>query len=189
MVQRSGNAELLNNMAKEHGFRVTQLNAVEKDGQPCSSSRIRQFLQDGKPEDAATLLGQPHTITGRVISGDARARTLGYPTANLKLKHQLIPAYGAYVASAYIGTDPTPHPAAVNIGIRPTFNLTIPLLEAHLLNHHEDFYGQRLHVSLHRFLRPEQKFPSLEALRTQIEDDCARVKAYFTPQHTTETAS
>lgn len=146
-----------------------------------SSSSIRRLLADGQIDSAAHLLGRPYTFAGTVEGGHRVGRTMGYPTANIRplYAHQLVPASGVYaVGVQLLDTPDTPTlPAALNIGTRPTLdNGSERTIEAHLLDFEGDLYGQRVRLHFHSYLRPEQRFDTIEALRRQISDDAATVR-------------
>lgn len=138
----------------------------------CSSSRIREHLAAGEVPIAGALLGRPYSIGGHVRHGDGRGRGLGFPTLNLALGGLFLPAFGVYAATVHVENGSGNLPAVVNLGVRPTFGASQPVLEAHLLAEGDDYYGTRVEVTLHRFLRAEQRFDSPEALREQIARDC-----------------
>ncbi|MEH2292114.1 bifunctional riboflavin kinase/FAD synthetase [Nostoc sp.] len=143
-----------------------------------STSLIRQTLEYGDIENANLLLGRPYTLTGDVVQGQQLGRTIGFPTANLQLpKEKFLPRQGVYAVRVFTlseTSDVTPSESlgVMNIGNRPTVNGTYSSAEVHLLDWSGDLYGKKLVVQLVKFLRPEQKFPSLEALKTQIQLDC-----------------
>ncbi len=168
---RTGSVATLKEYQAKNSFDVCTA-ALEKDksGDIISSSRIREFLQKGQPQNAAKLLDRNWTIEGIVQKGERRGTGIGFPTANLSMKDYLRPALGVYAAHAH--HDGKTHKAAVNIGKRPTVGGEDILLEAHLLDFSGDLYGKHLAIELIAFLRGEQKFPSLDALKAQIERDC-----------------
>ncbi len=143
-----------------------------------STSLIRQTLEHGDIENANLLLGRPYTLLGEVVQGQQLGRTIGFPTANLQLpKEKFLPRQGVYavrVLTLSETSDVTPSESlgVMNIGNRPTVNGTYSSAEVHLFDWSGDLYGKKLVVQLVKFLRPEQKFPSLEALKTQIQLDC-----------------
>ena len=144
-----------------------------------SSSRIRRALQDGYPERAALVLGRNWSITGPVSEGNRLGRTIRFPTANVTLGRHLEPARGVYAVTARLA-DGRLVTGVANIGRRPTVNSgPESRLEAHLFDFAEDIYGQEIAVTLHAFLRPEQKFPGLDALRAQIAADSDQARAMF----------
>ena len=140
-----------------------------------ASSRIRRALQDGYPERAAADLGRPWSIRGTVTHGDARGRTIGFPTANIGLGRQIEPARGVYAVS--VPVDGRVVPGVANIGRRPTVaEGAISRVEAHLFDYEGDLYGRELDVSLHAYLRAERRFAGLEELRGQIALDALEAR-------------
>ena len=173
--RRGGDTRFLAWRAERLGMGVSLVPPVSDAQGPITSTRIRRLLQDGYPERAALLLGRPHTIRGEVMHGDARGRTIGFPTANIPLGQHLEPARGVYAVSARL-PDGAVLKGVANLGQRPTVGGTESRLEAHLFDFAGDLYGQELTVALHHFLRPEQKFASFEALTTQIALDAAEAR-------------
>lgn len=145
-------------------------------GNPYSSTRVRASLQEGHLDDASHLLGWPWEMRGVVIDGDKRGRTLGYPTANIKLVDTLVPAHGVYAASVQIPGETTWRMAAISLGHRPMFAVHDVLLEVYILDWSGDLYGQTLRVRPAQKLRAEMKFPDLAALVTQIGLDVGRAR-------------
>jgi riboflavin kinase/FMN adenylyltransferase len=150
---------------EEFETRVVPL--VEVDGETVSSSRIRALIAAGEVEAARRCLGAPVMVEGEVVKGDRRGRELGFPTANLVPDDRLVtPGHGVYAAFA------NGHPAAVNIGIRPTFDTGRgELIEAYLIDHEEDLYGRQLRIAFVERLRGERRFPSIEELIAQMNRD------------------
>lgn len=177
---RKGTPELLLWLGDEFDFGFTCVQEVKDlDGEPYSSTRIRDYLRHGRPGDAARLLGRPFEIEGEVTKGDQRGHTLGFPTANVGLGEYLRPANGVYAARARWrdGGNEVVRPGVANLGVRPTFGGGAePLLEVHLFGFAGDLYGRTLAVQLIDYLRPEKKFDGLEHLRAQIAEDCARAR-------------
>lgn len=177
--QRQGTAADLGAIASSYQVTVNIAN-LETDAQErISSSRIREALSQGNLEVANQLLGRPYTLNGTIVKGEQRGRTIGFPTANLALpRNKLIPCHGVYAVEVTSSTYPllTPHPAVMNIGMRPTVNGQHPTLEIYLLDWTGNLYQHSLSVQLKQFLRPEIKFESLEALQTQIAEDCATAR-------------
>ena len=166
-----GTAEQLKAWYEAHGYGCDVIPRVRMDGEIISSTRIRNLLLRGDAAEAERLLGHPHEISGEVLYGFQKGRTIGVPTANIAFPpERLVPAYGVYAATATAeGAD---YNAVVNIGVHPSVGaLPAPVLEAHLLNFDKNIYGKPLTVRLHRMLRREQTFPSLDALRAQIRVD------------------
>ena len=168
---RSGNAAVLAELAAEQGLFAEAVAPVMLDGEPVSSSRIREALQQGDCAAAARLLTRPFTIEGVVQHGDKLGRTIGYPTANIALDRYLRPRYGIYAVRGRLA-DGRMLDGAANLGIRPTFDPPQEWLEPHFFDFAEDLYGQTIEVELHAWLRPEMKFAGLDALTAQIAADC-----------------
>jgi riboflavin kinase/FMN adenylyltransferase len=174
--RRGGDIAFLAARAEALGIGLTIVPPVADAQGPISSTRIRRLLQDGYPERAALLLGRPHTIRGEVMHGDARGRTIGFPTANIYLKQHLEPARGVYAVTARL-PDGGVVKGVANIGLRPTVGGAESRLEAHLFDFAGDLYGAELTVGLHGFLREEKKFESFDALKAQILADAAQARA------------
>lgn len=177
--RRGGGVSFLEARAESLGIGLTVVPHLDDAEGPISSTRIRRLLQDGYPERAAALLGRPHAIRGMVAHGDARGRTIGFPTANVALGHHLEPARGVYAVTARLA-DGSRRRGVANIGRRPTVaEGAISRLEAHLFDYDGDLYGHEIAVSLHHFIREERKFASFEELRGQIVRDAEAARAYF----------
>ncbi|MDE2006712.1 MAG: bifunctional riboflavin kinase/FAD synthetase [Rhodospirillales bacterium] len=175
--RKGGNAEFLSAHAGALGIGVSLIPPVKDSEGPLSSSRIRRALTEGYPERAADELGRPWAIRGLVAHGDARGRTIGFPTANIALGRHLEPARGVYAVSVRLPGGRILGGAA-NIGRRPTVNAgPESRLEAHLFDFSGDLYGAELSVGLLSYLRPEIRFPGLDALRAQIAVDVAAARA------------
>ncbi len=175
-ANRAGDTQVLQKLATQFGFKTEALPEVcDESGGMFSSSAAREALQQGRLEDAETILSGPHRISGAVLKGDQRGRTIGFATANLSLDGILAPAFGVYAISATL-PDGRVLKGVANIGLRPTFEKTVPILEAHLFDFSEDIYDQTLSVALHHFLRAEQKFDGIDALKAQIAKDAASAR-------------
>ncbi len=180
---RAGTPEVLVGLGRQHGFEVDVIAPVTVGGAPVSSSRIRKVLASGGVEEAAALLGRPYAIRGTVVRGRQRGgAALGFPTANVASENPILPpdgVYAAWVRGVGPGARPAaPTPAAVNIGIAPTFATGGPrMVEAHLLDFAGDLYGARLEVAFAARLRDERRFPDLAALEAQIAADIVAVRA------------
>nr|AIA11995.1 riboflavin biosynthesis protein RibF [uncultured bacterium] len=172
---RGGNAEVLKRLGAGHGLSVEAVAPVEENGEPVSSSRIREALQGGDCDTATRLLTRPFAIEGVVEHGDKRGREIGYPTANLSLGKYLRPRFGVYVVRARL-PDGRQLDGAANLGIRPTFEPPKELLEPYFFDFSDDLYGQNIEVELVSFLRPEEKFDGIEMLRVQMDADCAEAR-------------
>jgi riboflavin kinase/FMN adenylyltransferase len=171
-----GNVELLRTLGSTLGLQSRVVSAVTAGEEVVSSSRIRQALRDGDPQEAARLLTRPFAIRGIVEHGDKRGRTIGYPTANVAIDNYLRPKYGIYaVTGRILATGQLLHGAA-NIGIRPQFEPPKELLEPYFFDFSGDLYGQEIEVAFHHYLRGEAKFDSLDALIEQMDKDCAEAR-------------
>lgn len=170
---RTGDAKFLAHAGRAMGFGVTEVSAIGSAGGLYSSTRVRSYLRRGEPHLAAEILGHMWEVEARVVRGDARGRQLGYPTANIKFRDHVIPGYGVYaVWCGVISNEKTEWYAAVaNVGIRPMFELTTPILEVHLIDHDSDLYGKYLRVAFVTWIRPEEKFESLDSLIKQMKED------------------
>lgn len=169
--QRSGTAETLKQWGLNHQIPVDIIAKTEWDGDRVSSSRIRTALDEGDIQTVNQLLGRAYQLSGVVIPGDQRGRELGFPTANLQLPpDKYLPLEGVY--SCWVQLRQQRQPGILNIGYRPTFAGRDRRIEVHLLDWTGDLYGWELQVDLQGFIRPEQKFPSLQALTDQIRQDC-----------------
>ena len=176
-----GNVDLLRTLGGELGLQSRVVEAVEAGGEVVSSSRIRQALRDGDPQEAARLLTRPFAIRGIVEHGDKRGRTIGYPTANLGVENYLRPKYGIYAVTGRILATGEVLQGAANIGIRPQFEPPKELLEPFFFDFSGDLYGQEIEIAFHHYLRGEAKFDSLEALIEQMDRDCERARRLLSP--------
>ncbi|MCW5315769.1 bifunctional riboflavin kinase/FAD synthetase [Nostoc sp. KVJ3] len=196
--KRSGTAKDLQLIAAKHNIPVTIVPLQTYTGDSptqsscisttptqdarISTSLIRQTLEYGDIENANLLLGRPYSLLGVVVQGQQLGRTIGFPTANLQLpKDKFLPCQGVYAVRVFILSETSDVASSENLGVmnignRPTINGTYSSVEVHLFDWSGDLYGKQLAVELVKFLRPEQKFPSLEALKTQIQLDCAVAK-------------
>ena len=190
--KRMGTAQDLQALAAKYNIPVTIVPIkTDTDILPAtddariSTSLIRESLEAGDIPKANRLLGRPYTLTGEVVTGQKLGRTIGFPTANIQLpKDKFLPRHGVYAIEAIIHKEtpdksPTQQFGVMNIGNRPTVNGIDTCVEVHLFNWYGDLYGKILEIQLVKFLRPEQKFPSLEALKNQIQLDCTAAKAIF----------
>lgn len=193
--QRVGTAADLKKIAAAYGITVTLVPLHTCDGERISSSVIRNSLLEGDLQQVNRLLGRPYTLLGSVVEGQQLGRTIGFPTANLQVPpEKFLPRQGVYCVRVSITQQSRPQlkqkdvsfssppnafslPGVMNIGVRPTVDGTAPTIEVHLLDWSGDLYGKTLRVSLEKFLRPEQKFSSLDALKAQIQADTEAAKA------------
>lgn len=175
---RAGDFAFLQQAAVIEGFTLEAASTVEIDGLRVSSTRVRESLAAADFPLAERLLGRPFQISGRVLHGQKLARQLGTPTANVQLKRRRVPLTGVYLVSVEL--DGKPWPGVANIGVRPTVKGDGNAhLEVHLLDFVGDIYGRRLTVAFHHKLRDEQRFASLEALKTAIDADVAAARAHW----------
>lgn len=179
--KRAGDASLLRWMGEMEGFGVTVLPPVRIAGQPdgavYSSSAAREALRRGEARRAADILGHCWAIAGHVVGGERRGRAIGFPTLNLPLGEALRPRFGVYAVRAEIEGLGEIREGVANIGRRPTFEGTEDLLEVHLFDFEGDLYGRHARVELVEFIRSEQKFDGIEALKAQIACDCDTARA------------
>jgi len=176
-AHRKGNSALLHKNLDHLGIGITEVPPCrDAHGEIISSTRIRESLRDGHLALANELLGRPFMIEGEVLPGDKRGRTLDMPTANMMLDEYVRPLFGAYAIMARRVDDPVSWPGVANIGIRPTVGDNKELLEFHLFGCKGSLYGERWEIELHHFLRPEQTFPSFDALKIQIQHDAQRAR-------------
>lgn len=174
---RDGDMSLLHSMGRDFGFRAVGVEEVTHGGRAISSTRIRAALCAGDPEEAAAMLGRPYGLTGIVVRGAQRGRTLGFPTINLACEQELLPLEGVYVAQTTL--DERTHRSVANIGTRPTVEEDGPkLVEAHILDFDRDVYGMHARVEVLHRLRDERRFESLEALQAQIQRDARAAREY-----------
>lgn len=177
--KRGGNVELLAKLGSELRFSVHGMAAVSLDGEPVSSTRIREAIRTGEIDLAGQMLGRAYSISARVAYGDKLGRQLGFPTANLDTTGLALPPKGVYAVHALLrGRE---HRAVLNIGTRPTLgNPKSPLrVEAHLLDFNKDLYGEDLEIVFAEKLRDEKKFSSVDELKAQIGRDVERAKGLF----------
>ncbi len=172
---REGDVQTLRKLGQALGYAVHEIAPVQEGDVVVSSTQIRNLIAAGRVREAAEMLGRYHWLRGRVVRGTGRGQQLGFPTANLEPEHAcLLPSNGVYAAYASVGAER--YLAAVNIGLRPTFGAQQRNVEVHLLGFQGDLYGQDLSVEFVERLRDEQRFPSEQALRTQIGHDVARAR-------------
>lgn len=172
----SGDALTLRSLLSEVAVPMTIVPLVLMRGEPVSASRVRRAVADGRLKDARELLGRPFTVRGEVVHGDHLGRELGFPTANVRLAERLcLPPFGVYGGHVAL-PDGSTCTAAISFGTRPAVKGRDVRLEAHLLGFQGDLYGATLEVRFERFLRGEENFPSLDALKRQIATDVAALK-------------
>jgi riboflavin kinase/FMN adenylyltransferase len=195
---RAGSVESLRVGLEERGVRLHILPPVAVNGLVCSSTKVREFVLEGRVEAANMLLGRPFDLDGEVVQGAGRGRKLGWPTANIRTTNELLPAVGVYAVRARLPGGAAaseekkiffssgPIPGAANLGLNPTFRPDVaqagaagrpPLsLEVHLFDFAQDIYGRRVRVEFVHRLREERRFPNVEALKEQIAKDVAEAR-------------
>jgi riboflavin kinase/FMN adenylyltransferase len=169
---REGNVERLRQLGAQFGYNLEVVPPFTLEGEVVSSSRIRGLLAGGNVSEAARLLGRPYHLSGMVVPGDGRGRTIGVPTANISVwPEQQLPKAGVYVCRAWV--DGQRLGALTNVGTRPTFEpQSVSMrVEAHLLDFNSDLYGQHLDLEFMEWLRSEEKFPNVQALIDQMQVD------------------
>jgi len=174
---REGDLDRLSELGEEFGYRVQAIGPVKNGEDVLSSSLIRRRIRSGEVAHAAQNLGRFYSLSGPVIHGDGRGRKINIPTANIDYpKDKVIPANGIYACWAWIGNEK--HPAAINIGINPTFTpeKVTPNVEAHILDFDRDIYDQEVKLEFVQYLREELKFNSVEALVEKIHADIAQTR-------------
>ena len=178
-ARRAGDFAMLRQHAGRLGYSVESMSSVTVDGERVSSTAVREALAAGDLDRAAHLLGRPYAISGRVVHGDALGRQLGFPTANVRIRHNRLPLSGIFAVEV-TGAADTLVRGVASLGVRPTVkHAAEPVLEVYLLDFSSDIYGRHLRVDfLHKF-RDEQKFADLAALTQQIARDVADAQAFF----------
>ena len=173
---RSGDVAVLRKLGERHGIVTEAVSQVLHEGERVSSGRVRDLLSAGDPGGATRLLTRPFAIEGVVVRGDGRGGSeLDCPTANLRLGDYQRPAYGIYAVSVRLD-DGSEHPGVASLGIRPTFEPPVELLEANLFGFSGDLYGRKIEVGLLHYIRPELKFDSMDALGAQMKKDADDAK-------------
>ncbi|MGE0825133.1 MAG: bifunctional riboflavin kinase/FAD synthetase [Candidatus Binatia bacterium] len=179
--KRTGNAETLAQLGEKFGFAVDIVNPIVLAGIEVSSTVVRSLLEGGDMRQVARLLGRPYSVSGRVEKGFQRGRTIGFPTANLRPRADLLLPNGVYVVKVEL-EDGTLVPGVANVGMNPTFANKQRTVEAHLFDFSADLYGQRLRVEFLEYLRGERKFPSVRDLMKQIQEDAERARTFLLAQ-------
>ena len=175
---RAGTFSVLRTLGARYGFRAEKIDAVRYKDFVVSSTRIRRLIAEGRVDEAGALLGHHYFIDGTVVHGAARGRELGFPTANLETRNELLPPPGVYATTA--GVKGIAYPSVTNIGTRPTFGEADRIhIETHLLDLSRDLYDATIRLSFVQRLRDERVFPDVDALRAQIDADCRGAKRLF----------
>ena len=176
---RAGDFALMEKIGAQHGFVVRAMPSVLHDGVRISSTAVRAALADGDLRVAQSYLGRPYSISGRVVHGAGVGKGLGFPTANIQMKHNRPPLSGIFVVSVQ-GDDLPPLQGVASLGVRPTVNADgKPVLEVHLFNFSSEIYNKHLRVNFLHKLRDEVKYPDLESLTQQIALDVNNAKQWF----------
>lgn len=174
----AGHSASLRAICRYYGMPCVVIPQQKLDGVTISSSHIRTLLEAGDMEEAARFLGHPHFFTGTVVGGRHLGHTLGFPTANLTLPEGVAcPRRGVYACKVRLGIQE--YMAVANVGCRPTVHGHRLTVEPWILDFQGDLYGQSITLEFHRFLRPEQKFESLEALKAAVMDDAVHTRKFF----------
>jgi riboflavin kinase/FMN adenylyltransferase len=178
---RTGSPDSMRRYGKELGFGVSVAEALGDGHGKFSSTDVRTALREGRPQDAAAILGRPFAIAGVVQRGRQLGRELGFPTANVPLGDYVTPRFGVYATRTLL-PDGREIPGVANIGVNPTIaGITSPLLEVWLFDFDEDLYGQTIETELAAFLRPEEKFESLDAMKAQVMRDAGQARDLLAP--------
>jgi riboflavin kinase/FMN adenylyltransferase len=177
---RTGDPESMQRYGNMFGFSVSVAPALAIAGEKISSSAIREALRDGRPDVAAIVLGRPFSIEGVVQKGRQLGRTLGFPTANVSLGDYVAPRFGVYATRTRLG-DGRRVDGVANIGVNPTTGAVTPRLEVWLFDFDEDIYGAIIETDLVAFLRPEEQFPTIDALVRQVHRDSLDARAVLAP--------
>jgi len=178
---RSGNYQFLKNLSETYHYQLKEIPAHVLDSISVSSTRIREAISAGDMDTANILLGYTFFFSGIVVEGNKLGRTIGYPTANLQVTdaYKLLPADGVYAVDAIVDDEPENRlKAMMNIGYRPTVDGTKKVIEVNIFNFNRTIYGKNLRVFVKRFLRGEQRFSGLEALKTQLGEDRQAAELY-----------
>ncbi|MCI0412410.1 bifunctional riboflavin kinase/FAD synthetase [bacterium] len=174
--QKRGDLSLLRKMGEANDFHVMGIPEVHRNGIRISSSQIREFIQQGRMEEATDFLGDPFALVGTIVEGEHLGGKIGIPTANLDFENEIVPAKGVYVCRA--GIESQSLCAVTNVGVRPTFQGKKLTVEAHLLDFSGDLYGSRMELHFFHKLRDEMRFAGVEELKAQIQLDIQNAQSY-----------
>lgn len=178
-ARRAGDFVMLKQHASRMGYEVESMASVVHDGERVSSTAVRNALAAGELDRASELLGRPYSISGRVVHGDGLGRKLGFPTANMQMKHNRPPLFGIY-AVELAGVAARPLRGVASLGVRPTIKAGgRPVLEVHVFDWEADLYGRHVRVDFMRKLRDEEKYVDLDTLTRQIALDVEHARDYF----------
>lgn len=170
-ANKAGDVQTLKDLGKKQGIGVSIIDLLETSIDTYSSSQIRHYLKNGDIESANRILGYNYYITGKVIKGDNRGKSIGFPTANIALKNILSPLDGVYLVKVYIDGRSKTYYGVANIGSAPTFDRADSLLEVHIFDFNEQIYGKKIRVELLKYIRSQQKFNNIDKLILQIQKD------------------
>ncbi len=178
---RKGSPQLIQSMGQNLGFGYTLVEQVTDDDgiAPFSSSSIREALRRGEVRDAAEQLGYWWTVRGKVVKGDRRGRTIGFPTVNIEMNNDGHPANGIYACRVRCPETCESWQGAGYVGNRPTFDRKGVVLEVYLLNYSGDLYGRTLHVEFNRFIRLDHRYDGVDALVSQMRSDCSEIEQFL----------
>lgn len=179
-ARRAGDFALLQKYSDALGYSVETMSSVLVDGERVSSTAVRKTLHEGDLARAARLLGRPYSISGYVVRGDGLGRQLGFPTANVRIRHNRPPLAGIFAVEVRGDVEGAPLRGVASLGVRPTVKEQgEPLLEVYVFDFAEDLYGRHLRVDfLHKF-RDEEKFADVAAMTKQIARDTEDARAFF----------
>jgi riboflavin kinase/FMN adenylyltransferase len=176
--ERAGNFSVLRALGSRYGFRAEKIDPVRYKDFVVSSTRIRRLVTEGRVDEAGALLGHHYVLAAVVMRGDGRGRSIGFPTANLCTANELIPPHGVYATTAQVMG--VVYPSVTNVGVRPTIGDNLAqTIETHIFDFEGDLYDTHLQLAFVQRLRDERAFPSVDALRAQIEADCHQARQLF----------
>lgn len=172
-----GNTDLLVKLGQKHGFGIHVMDPVRIDGQVVSSSLIRSLIDKGNVDEAKIMLGRNYAIGGEVVRGNMIGRTIGFPTSNILIDETMVtPSNGVYITKC--NYNMVQYPGITNVGIKPTIGDNKRVIETHIFDFNKDIYGRMIKVEFVKKIRDEMKFPSVEALAEQIQNDCQTARDY-----------
>jgi riboflavin kinase / FMN adenylyltransferase len=172
--RRAGNAAAMKELGHELGFSTTVVGPVKVGEMDVSSTKVREAITAGEMRSVAAMLGRHHFVTGTVVHGRERGRTIGFPTANIRSRTECIPPDGVYATRIVLADGA--YPSITNIGMRPTFAEPERTIEAHIFEFDRDIYDESVKLEIVERIRPERKFESAQALAAQIASDLSRAK-------------
>ncbi len=186
-ARRAGDFAMLKAFSVQHSFEVEEMPSFTVDGLRVSSTAVREALASGDLDLARHLLGRPYSISGRVVGGDKLGKKIGFPTANIQLRHNRPPLSGIFAVEVHGAVESSPQRVTrgvASLGVRPTVHENgKPVLEVHLFNFDQEIYGHHLRMDFLHKLRDEEKYSDLNTLTRQIERDVENAKNYFLTSH------